>query len=762
MARDAGGNFVIATGAGITVINPIGSSNESLSASGITGSESSDFYAVAVDGSGNYIVADIGLKQLLKIPPANPAAYTVIGSWTVPGGFIAQDAHLRIDASGNYILATDARLNSEGSGPDNVFQLYVVSPSMNGGALTPLTISPATTDGPVPQATGGLAFDANGNYVNVDWFNDEIFTITPGGVASVLFGDPSGFFEDPEGIAFDAASGNYFVVDDETDALYTLTANGSTLTQIASGESFSGGPISLIVADTTAPGALTYVLDDVDSDTPVVLVPVGGGTTLQCSACSGFPVDLALDSSRNFVVATNSSIANVLRNPGDNAGSTLNLNVPESSNFASVAVDTDGGYVVADNSMHQILKYSASGSSSRPPLWTAPYTVFQTDSEEDVFVRVDGAGNHIVAEDNAGDAPFSMYSISPSGGTVTPIALSGITVPIISLGGMTFDASGDYILTDNDSDNIYKVTPQGVVSILFNNSNNVLSVPTGIYRDPASGNFFVTDDDDDKLFLINPAGTQITLVQSNFSDPISVITVPTTVAAPSISSLSPSSATAGGAGFTLAVNGSGFVSGAVVQWNGTALTTTFVSASQVTASVPASLIASSGSAGVTVTNPGGPPSTAATFMIVAPVPPPPPPPNPIVISGSGSVGEFAVGGSVSTTFTATGGKPPYTWSSNSLPAGLSINASTGALTGSPSQAGNVSFGIAVTDSATPKDVAGTSASIEVLGITTPSSLPTAAATKPYSQAFTAGGGSGSYIVLGSQCAGGAGLSPDPR
>ena len=47
----------------------------------------------------------------------------------------------------------------------------------------------------------------------------------------------------------------------------------------------------------------------------------------------------------------------------------------------------------------------------------------------------------------------------------------------------------------------------------------------------------------------------------------------------------------GAATFTLTVNGSGFVSGAVVNWNGNARTTTFVKSSQVTASITAADVA---------------------------------------------------------------------------------------------------------------------------------------------------------------------------
>jgi hypothetical protein len=86
---------------------------------------------------------------------------------------------------------------------------------------------------------------------------------------------------------------------------------------------------------------------------------------------------------------------------------------------------------------------------------------------------------------------------------------------------------------------------------------------------------------------------------------------------PAIASLLPTSASVGGAAFTLTVNGSGFVTGSAVKWNGTALTTTYVSSSQITAQVPASDIASSGTANVTVSNPtpGGGTSGTTTFSI---------------------------------------------------------------------------------------------------------------------------------------------------
>lgn len=73
---------------------------------------------------------------------------------------------------------------------------------------------------------------------------------------------------------------------------------------------------------------------------------------------------------------------------------------------------------------------------------------------------------------------------------------------------------------------------------------------------------------------------------------------------PSIVSISPASATAGQAAFTLTVNGSNFVSGATVQWNRSARATTFVSSTQVTAAISASDLFAPGFASVSVLNPG--------------------------------------------------------------------------------------------------------------------------------------------------------------
>jgi hypothetical protein len=74
-------------------------------------------------------------------------------------------------------------------------------------------------------------------------------------------------------------------------------------------------------------------------------------------------------------------------------------------------------------------------------------------------------------------------------------------------------------------------------------------------------------------------------------------------AMPKIAELSPDNANSGSSGFALTVNGSGFSANAVVNWNGAALITTYISTSQLMATVDAAEIASPATVPVTVTNP---------------------------------------------------------------------------------------------------------------------------------------------------------------
>lgn len=91
---------------------------------------------------------------------------------------------------------------------------------------------------------------------------------------------------------------------------------------------------------------------------------------------------------------------------------------------------------------------------------------------------------------------------------------------------------------------------------------------------------------------------------------------------PTLASIAPSATVVGAADTVLTAYGSNFVATASIQWNGKALTTTWVSATQLTTVVPAADLAAKGSASVTVVNPDplGGTSSPRNFSIDNPPP----------------------------------------------------------------------------------------------------------------------------------------------
>jgi len=112
--------------------------------------------------------------------------------------------------------------------------------------------------------------------------------------------------------------------------------------------------------------------------------------------------------------------------------------------------------------------------------------------------------------------------------------------------------------------------------------------------------------------------TNLAASPANYSNPVT-FTIANAISTPTISGLVPSSKHAGEATFTLTVNGAGYVTGAVIKWNGTALATTVAGPTQLSASIDATKIASVSTAQVTVMNPDTGASSASTFTVSAAV-----------------------------------------------------------------------------------------------------------------------------------------------
>jgi hypothetical protein len=196
-----------------------------------------------------------------------------------------------------------------------------------------------------------------------------------------------------------------------------------------------------------------------------------------------------------------------------------------------------------------------------------------------------------------------------------------------------------------------------------------------------------------------------------------------------------------------------------VRWNGTVLVSTFVSATQLRATVPAALIANPIVASVTVFNPdpGGGVSNARQFTVG----------NQLLISTETTLPSGTAGQAYSQTLHAIGGDPPYRWAvpaGSTLPTGLALNPNTGILSGTPTELGTFGFTIEVIDSLNVRSPKAFVMSVNpaTLLITTNSPLANAALGSAYSATFAASGGTPPYVswnITGGQLPPGLTLNP---
>jgi hypothetical protein len=201
------------------------------------------------------------------------------------------------------------------------------------------------------------------------------------------------------------------------------------------------------------------------------------------------------------------------------------------------------------------------------------------------------------SQTGTGNDLFSIYRPHPTVSSITPD--SGINTGPVHITGLT----GSNFVNGQTS---VKLSQSGQPDV--NASGTAVDGTTRIVADldltgKASGSW-------DVVVTVTGAEFPATLAGGfTVNNPVPVAT-----------SITPATRTAGDPGFDLNVNGSGFIQTSVVRLNGISKNTTFVSNTQLRATVPASDLLAAGTFNITVFNPGpgGGTSNSRTFTVNPP------------------------------------------------------------------------------------------------------------------------------------------------
>jgi hypothetical protein len=168
---------------------------------------------------------------------------------------------------------------------------------------------------------------------------------------------------------------------------------------------------------------------------------------------------------------------------------------------------------------------------------------------------------------------FAPQTVATAGAAQT-VTLSNIGALSLSIAGVV--ASGDATQTNNCGATL-GVGANCVITIAF----------TPAASGARSGAMTVTDSAPDSPHVVAISGFGL-------PNPVPMVYQP----------LIPTAVQPGGPGLTVTVNGTGFLPGSAVDWNGTPRVTRFIGAAQLSASLTAADIAVAGTGSVTVVNPG--------------------------------------------------------------------------------------------------------------------------------------------------------------
>jgi uncharacterized protein (TIGR03437 family) len=758
LAIDAAGNLYIAdtvnhrirkvTPAGlISTVAGSGIGGYSGDAGPATGAQLNSPIGVAVDTVGNLYISDYGNHRIRRL--SQGGAITTVAGTGVQGfggdGGPATAAQLdrpvgvAVDTAGNLYISDYGNHRIRRVRLDGVITTVAGSGVEGfGGDLGPAPA--AQLDRPT-----GITVDRAGNLYIADSWNDSIRKVTPAGVISTVAGrNWSGFSGDggaatlarlywPNGVALDASG-----------SLYIAETGNHRIRRVIFSQ--TGGPLTI-----TTPSPLPTGIAGMFYSASVNAM--GGTPPYRWGLSSGnLPPGLSLDSSTgavsgaptgtgsfNFTVrvtdSTGSASAKSFASSfGWQASSGLIMTVagrggwgydgdggPATSARLSpggLATDSAGNLYICDLLNHRIRKVSRAGvistvagtgvagfSGDGGPASSAQLnnpTGVAVDAQQNLYLA-DGRNHRIRKIDAAGVissvAGTGVAGYSGDGGPA-------ISAQLNSPDGVVVDTAGNLYIPDWGNNRVRKVTPAGVITTVAGSGTRGfggdggaatsarLDSPADVAVD-AAGNLYIADFRNHRIRMVTAAGIISTLVGTGAigfggdEGPAGTaqLSYPTGVAVDVAGNLYIADrdnhrirrVVPGGTISTAAGNGWLGFSGD----GGAAISAQLDSPWNVAVDTAGNLYISDG---------GNDRVRKVTLGQ---------PREPLTITTSSTLPSGTVGTTYSVTLFPSGGVPSYSWSlgSGALPPGLSLEASKGTISGTPTVGGTFSFSLRVSDSA---------------------------------------------------------------
>lgn len=522
--------------------------------------------AIAIDISNNVFVADTENHVIRKIS-CTGIITTLAGSLGTHGSrdgsgtnaLFFRPAGIAVDASGNVLVAD--------TGNNTVRKITATGDvtTFAGSAGNYGSTDNLGTNALFYRPTG-IAIDNFNNIFVADTGNNTIRKITPSGNVNTMAGsagvygnlDNSGanaLFSGPQGLTVDS-SGNLYVVDTGNGTIRKITSSGVVTTFAGSAGNY--GATNGIGANALfyAPQGITidlfgcvYVADTgnhtirkITSDGTVTTLAglagnYGSADSVNSSASFWNPQGITSDATGNLYIADtgNNTIRTIT--PGGSVttfaglpsiGSADGLSSDARFRFPqAVAVDAATNVYVADTANQTIRKISPSGL-----VCTLAGSIGHPGSVNNIGtnalfsgpqgITVDGVGNIYVAD----TLNHIIRRITPDGAATTFAGSAGVSgtangtntdAQFYAPQGLAVDGTGNVFVADTFNNLIRKITPGGAVTTLAGNFENFGSSdgtnsnarfywPSGVAVDNA-GNVFVADYMNHTIRELIPSGT---------------------------------------------------------------------------------------------------------------------------------------------------------------------------------------------------------------------------------------------------------------